>query len=262
MKLGIVGNGVVGSATAGAWTEFADVKVWDLDTNKRTHERYDVLHADVVFVCLPTPAGEDGTLDTHALDAFFSDLPEEARRTTYAIRSTLNVGDTDALQQRHRLPKLLHFPEFLTARTARVDAMCPSRHVVGTAMESTGGTQCILGDALRKRFPGVHTYFMSARESEFVKLMQNAFFATKIAFFNEACNKAEEAHVRWPNVLEAVLADGRIAHSHTQVPGPDGKRGFGGTCLPKDLAAFAQIGHSLAYVAEAALLRNNVKDRT
>ena len=80
---------------------------------------------------------------------------------------------------------------------------------------------------------------MSSDESEAVKLFQNSFFAVKVAFWNECNQLASKLGLDWQVVMNAILADGRISPSHTNVPGPDGKYGFGGECLPKDLASLA-----------------------
>ena len=50
----------------------------------------------------------------------------------------------------------------------------------------------------------------------------------------------------WDTVIEGFVRDGRVGHSHTQVPGPDGKLGFGGSCFPKDIQALINFGDSLS----------------
>jgi UDP-glucose 6-dehydrogenase len=89
-----------------------------------------------------------------------------------------------------------------------------------------------------------------------VKLLQNGFFAVKVAYWNEARALADKLGLDWADVHGAVMTDGRIHPSHTQVPGPDGCRGFGGTCLPKDLAQLVHHLEAEAYVTGAALHRN------
>ena len=101
---------------------------------------------------------------------------------------------------------------------------------------------------------------MSSDESEAVKLFLNGFFSVKVAYFNEVNALASRLDLNWDNILKGLLSDGRVAHSHTQVPGPDGKFGFGGTCLPKDLANLVHCLESngcMAQVTYAALLRNH-----
>ena len=100
------------------------------------------------------------------------------------------------------------------------------------------------------------------------KLVCNSFFAVKVAFFNEIREWADAEGVDWEALMQAVLSDGRIAHSHTQVPGPDGKRGFGGACLPKDLSNTIMLMEDanrptplVAIICYAAMSRNEDRDR-
>lgn len=235
MKIGIIGGGVVGRATARCWMEYGEVRVYDVDARRSTHSEEDVLGCDVVFVCLPTPQRQ-GWLecDTSCLDEFFARHAGSA--VNFVIRSTVPVGYTRAAAQAFSLPNVCHSPEFLTARCAVTDAQIPSRNIVGFVSSS----QCPakLAEMYQGRFAGVPVLTMLSDESEMVKLTLNSFFAVKVAFFNEAKSLADRLGVSWQAVLTGVLSDGRVAHSHTQVPGPDGKGGFGGACLPKDLASF------------------------
>ena len=71
--------------------------------------------------------------------------------------------------------------------------------------------------------------------AEMIKYMNNCFFATKVSFMNEMKLVAEKCNVDWETAVEGFVSDGRIGHSHIQVPGPDGKNGFG--VMLDDLAA-------------------------
>jgi UDP-glucose 6-dehydrogenase len=108
---------------------------------------------------------------------------------------------------------------------------------------------------------------MTSDESEFVKLMQNAFSAVKISFFNEMWRFANAKELDWERCLTALLAGGWVNPMHTSVPGPDGRRGFGGACLPKDLANLIQCMYDVGItgpglsVCNAARVRNNQLDR-
>lgn len=271
--VGVVGNGVVGNATARAFMEHAEVRVYDAVPERRTHPLTHpgpgraVLDCDVVFVCLPTPMGADGRCDLSAVDGFFRDVttradvsPEAVREAGYVLRSTVPVGTTRRLAREYGLPNLLHCPEFLTARCAATDAQLPARNVVGYPTWECGANP--LPDLLRRRFPGVPLHLVTSDESEFVKSAQNSFFAVKVSFWNEARSLADRHGLDWGRVMDAVLADGRIAHSHTRVPGRDGF-GFGGSCLPKDLSSFAcQLADAgLRNDVTAGALARNADDR-
>jgi UDPglucose 6-dehydrogenase len=79
---------------------------------------------------------------------------------------------------------------------------------------------------------------MSLAAASMVKYCENTFLATKVAFFNHVYDLCASAGVDYNTVRDALYMDTRISTSHMQVPGPDGNRGFGGHCFPKDTEAF------------------------
>lgn len=232
MKIGVVGNGVVGHATARSYTEFHEVRVHDLRPERSTHTLDEVLDCDLIFVCLPTPQLRDGlACDLSVINAFFSSVPNDRN---YVLRSTVPIGTTRLLRLQYGIESLCHSPEFLTARCAVADAMLPSRNIIG-------GHFCdastLLAELYEKRFPGIPLLLMSSDDSEAVKLFLNAFFAIKVSAFNEFRRLADAAGLHWNVVRDGMLSDGRLTPNHTQVPGHDGKWGWGGECLPKDTAS-------------------------
>jgi UDPglucose 6-dehydrogenase len=72
--------------------------------------------------------------------------------------------------------------------------------------------------------------------------MNNCFFATKVSLLNEYYRLAKSINVDWRTAMHGFAADGRVGDSHMQIPGPDGKLGFGGSCFPKDINAFIHLG--------------------
>lgn len=258
--IGIVGNGTVGGATARVWMEYANVKVYDIEPTKRSHTLNDALNADYVFVCLPSPQRLDSMdMDLSVIEGFFASC--YGKTTQFILRSTVPIGTTNTLCQKYGL-SIIHYPEFLTERTAYVDACCPSRSILGVPYCSSDIVA--ISALLKTRFPGAPLLIMNSDESELIKLAQNAFFATKIAFFNELKKLVNyERLIRWDQILEGLLSDGRICQSHIKVPGPDGRYGFGGTCLPKDTAclAYKMIERGLDPTVLTAVLRRNIFDR-
>ncbi len=269
MKLGVIGGGTVGRATARCFVEHAEIRVYDVVKERATHNLYDTLCCNIVFLCLPTPQKENSLeCDTSAIDNFFVNLIHSAwhylRETTcFVLRSTVPIGTTRRLREQFRVPNLLHSPEFLTARCAITDAQIPARNIIGVCTEELKESHHLLAELYKKRFPGVTTFVMFSDESEAVKLILNSFFAVKVAYFNEVRQLADKLQLNWEAIMAGVLSDGRIAHSHTQVPGRDGF-GFGGACLPKDLAnlisCIQDCDEDLADVCMAAYSRN-LRDR-
>jgi len=246
MKIGIIGKGFVGNAIFQGLNHYYDLKVYDIDPKRSTHEFEDVIGSEIVFLCVPTPMHKDtGDCDLSYIESVFEKvvkLPETS--CTFVIKSTVPVGTTKKLNQKYQEKiKIIHSPEFLTARTAATDFICPSRHIVGG--ETENGTD-ILKQIYEERFPGVPCQTMTSDESEFVKYFANCFFATKVSYFNEMAIFARAHGLDWDKVIQGVMSDGRIGISHYQVPGFDGSFGFGGTCFPKDINAliksFEEVG--------------------
>lgn len=261
MKLGIIGGGVVGRANARAFIEHvSEVCVYDTDATRRTHSLQEAMSCDLIFVCLPTPQRVPSLeCNTVFLEDFFASCA--GSRANLVLRSTVPVGFTRKMREKHDLPNLCHSPEFLTARCSLVDAQMPSRNVIGGNSVSAS----LLQELYIKRFPHVPLFVMSSDESEAVKLFCNSFFAVKIGVFNELYQFAAAKKLNWQRIHEAMMADGRICPSHTLVPGPSGKTGFGGACLPKDLANLitcVQEENQLPYITMAAHVRNQIDVRS
>ena len=93
-----------------------------------------------------------------------------------------------------------------------------------------------------KSIPVIETNYETA---ELIKYMNNCFFATKVSFMNEMKLVADKCGVDWNVAVDGFIRDGRIGHSHLNVPGHDGKFGFGGSCFPKDIQAMIDFGKIL-----------------
>jgi UDPglucose 6-dehydrogenase len=217
---------------------------------------------DIIFMCVPEAIIEQ---------VFYQAQVYGYPHKNFVLKSTVPVGTTRRLREKYGLVNLVHSPEFLTARCAVADACLPSRNIVGFPYGyppyGDGGDPDQLHELhpvvnlYIKRFPGVPCLVMRSDESEMVKLVLNGFFAVKVAYWNEVRRLGDSYHVNWSNVMSGVLSDGRLTPDHTRVPGPDGKRGFGGTCLPKDLRqlidCIEEAGQS-APVCRAAMNRNKI----
>lgn len=252
MKIGIVGGGTAGRATARAWQEHCDeVRTCDMLRERATHSKFDILSwADLIFVCLPETEVEQ----------FFGSLDHTDVNANFVLKSTVPIGTTRHLAEKYGLTNLVHSPEFLTERCAVWDAQNPARNIIGIPGFDGAARHPYPGELLcelcEKRFPGVQTIFMSSDESEAVKLFVNAFAAAKVSLFNEFRSLADALKLDWDRIIEGVLSDGRIGNEWTKVPGPDGKRGFGGKCLPKDLEMLCrlfgenEVSNPVTYAAE------------
>ena len=227
VSVGIVGNGFVGNAVYQNLRDKARCKVYDVDKNRSLSSLEEVIQQDFIFVCLPTPMKIDGSCDLSILDKFFEELPEHLTGT-FVIKSTVPVGTTKKYTERHNV---IHNPEFLTARNAVEDYAKAERNIVGGTKELCVDFTCFFEAC----FPKIPSIIVTSDESEAIKYFSNVFLAYKVAYFNKIFDFCKATNMNYNNVRQGVTADHRIGKSHTQVPGIDNDRGFGGTCFPKDL---------------------------
>lgn len=245
-SIGIIGNGFVGSALAEGFKHYTDVKIHDADERRSSHSLNQVLKSDITFIAVPTPMSikNNGKCNLSIVHSVFKQASNIETKTIFVIKSTVPIGTTSSLQEKYRNLTILHSPEFLTARTAKLDFITPSRNIVGypkkfyTKLDSRPNSVLEL---YNERFPGVSNQLMTSEESETVKYIANCFFSVKISYFNEIKLLCDKLDLDWEKVTEGVLSDGRIGISHYQVPGHDGKAGFGGTCFPKDINSLINI---------------------
>ena len=246
LKVGVVGGGFVGRAMGALAGPTIEVTIYD-----KTAERCvpsgtvleDLCACNVVFFCIPTPMRSSGTCETkmlHEAVESFRTLPSYRQDTLLLIRSTVPVGTSTSFGCHY-------FPEFLTERNAILDFSSATEWIVGTlpVSESDGEQhtrfQRTLEDLRAKAVRGgqiacASLTFLQNEEAELCKLFRNAFLATKVSLCNEFASFALAKGLSYERVRKAFIKDGRIGSSHTQVPGPDGREGFGGTCLPKGRA--------------------------
>lgn len=266
MKIGIIGNGFVGNATGLFKSEGVQVLIYDKDPNRRdppSTELIDFFDCDFVFVCVPTPMNDDGSCHTQIVESCVYELSMVGvRDENIIVRSTVPVGFCESLG--------VHFmPEFLTESNWVEDFKSNKAWVFGADSVFNTLAKSKFRDliSLAKSFGSIENddiYFCSSKEAELTKLTRNAFLATKVSFFNEIYDYCEKEEVDFNTVAELTSLDKRIGPSHTQVPGPDGERGYGGTCFPKDISSLNhqmnQVGME-PYIVEAAKARNIQVDR-
>jgi len=239
-KVGVIGNGFVGESQAYAFSPVADVKIFDINPIKSTHTLLEVLSQDFIFVCLPTPMKENGEQDNSYIENFFSNIGLYNTNAIFILKSTVLPGTTKQLIDKHKF-NIVFCPEFLTEKTAKLDMLTQSRIVVGGEEEL-----CLkVLDLFIERFGKKHYIMTDSTTAEFIKYMANTFLAVKVSVVNEFYRLATELGVEWNDALEGFVSDPRIGNSHTQVPGHDGKLGFGGTCFPKDINALITMGKEL-----------------
>ena len=249
MKIGIIGNGFVGSSVAFGFSPQTgcdtDVMIYDKDKFKSTHSLIDVVNeSDFIFVSVPTPSNKDGSINIDIVEDVFDEMNQHnyRRDNIFLLRSTTVPGTTRKIQNNCRKLKIVFNPEFLTERSAKFDFINQARVILGGDKEDCDKVE----ELYRWRFgESISVIKTDYETSEMIKYMNNCYFATKISFLNEMYRIAEQCGVDWDVATEGFVRDGRVGHSHMNVPGPDGKFGFGGSCFPKDIQAMISFAKSM-----------------
>lgn len=245
-KVGIIGNGFVGEALAFAFSSVSEIFVYDIDPLK-SKDNLDQIHScDFVFVCVPTPMCVDGSQDL----SFVENVFKFSKKTPiYILKSTVLPGTTDYLVKKYPELNLVFSPEFLTERTAKLDMLTQSRIVLGGNLRIVDQVEKLF----TLRFKNKNIIRTDSRTAELIKYMNNTFFATKVSIMNEFKLLSDKIGANWEDALHGFVADGRVGDSHTNVPGHDGKLGYGGTCFPKDVNAL------LSFAKKNKIILNTIK---
>lgn len=249
VTVGIVGGGFVGSAIARVFMQYTDVRVYDLDARRRTHNLNQVCQQDVIFVCLPTPMRPDGAVDDSIVDDALAQI--EANSPSWkpvVLKSTLPPESLYHLAEKYRESICLIFsPEFLTERTAEYDLQQSTRFIFGSQLDDSDDhpVRDLVDLLFEQRFPLVPRHWVSLAAASLVKYFTNVFFATKIALMNEFHAVAENWHQSGAEVVNLMMLDSRIGRSHWLVPGHDGQLGFGGHCFIKDLHGYVHAARDV-----------------
>ena len=197
--------------------------------------------AEVIFLALPTPPGEDGSADLSYILKVAEQLGSMIEKYTIIVdKSTVPVGTADKVHaiiaKKARCAfSVVSNPEFLREGFAISDFMKPDRVVIGTE----DATARKVMERLYKPFvrQGNPIIFMDAKSAELTKYAANAFLATKITFMNEIANYCELVGANVDQVRIGIGSDERIGKRFL-FPGI----GYGGSCFPKDVQALVKAG--------------------
>jgi len=257
MKIGIVGNGFVGSSVAFGFSPQtgceAKLRIYDKDEFKSTHSLIDVVNeSDFIFISVPTPSNSDGSINMDIVEDIFDEMNQVNcnRNNIFLLRSTVTPGTTRKIQKNCKKLNIVFNPEFLTERSAKFDFINQARFILGGKQMDTDKVEKLYRWRFGESIPVIKTNYETA---EMIKYMNNCYFATKVSFLNEMYQVAEKCGVDWGVAVDGFIRDGRIGHSHLHVPGPDGKFGFGGSCFPKDVQALINFTESIG--VEPSVLR-------
>ncbi|GGM99322.1 UDP-glucose 6-dehydrogenase [Dyadobacter beijingensis] len=278
MKIAVVGTGYVGLVTGTCFAETGNqVTCVDIDVRKverlqkgeipiyepgldvlfdrnvaegrllfTTNLAEGIKDAQVIFLALPTPPGEDGSADLKYILKVADDLgPILDQYAVIIDKSTVPVGTAEKVRAAVAKNAKVDFdvvsnPEFLREGVAVEDFMKPDRVVVGTTSEKAKKVMEKLYAPLVRQ--GNPVIFMDERSAEMTKYAANSFLAMKITFMNEIANLCEKVGANVDDIRRGIGTDSRI-----------GKRflfagiGYGGSCFPKDVQALAKTSKDYDY---------------
>ncbi len=295
MNIAVVGTGYVGLVTGTCFAETGNhVTCVDIDVNKvkrlrdgelpiyepglevifERNTRQGRLHfttelkaavdeAEVIFLALPTPPGEDGSADLSYILGVADDLSKII--TDYKVvvdKSTVPVGTGEkvyaALASRldPALFDVVSNPEFLREGVAVEDFLKPDRVVIGSTSEKASKIMKTLYDPFVRQ--GNPIYFMDLRSAEMTKYAANSYLAARISFMNEIANLCDRVGANVEMVRKGMGSDSRIGKRFL-FPGV----GFGGSCFPKDVQALSKTAnqHDYDFKILDAVLSVNQKQR-
>ena len=229
-KVGVIGNGFVGEAISFAFSSVSDMYIYDTNPLKSLDDLESVHSCDFVFICVPTPMFQDGSQDLSYVENTFE---KATSKPVYILKSTVLPGTTQSLFEKYSNIKIIFSPEFLTERTAKLDMLTQSRIILGGDSILTEKVKILFN----QRFKIKNIIQTDSKTAELTKYMNNVFFASKVSIMNEFKLLCDKIGANWEDALKGFVSDGRIGDSHLNVPGHDGKLGYGGTCFPKDVNA-------------------------
>lgn len=243
LRLGIVGHGFVGKAVDFGFCRNVEKLIVDplLDTKVS-----DLLQHDpkIVFIAVPTPSHDDGSIDSTVLEGVFREVNSTCPRATLVVKSTCTPDIIDRLTA---IGSFVYNPEFLTEAHANHDFVNPSSLILGASGKNNDQLEEVKyayeEHSSCKKCPVILT---SAKNAAFIKYATNTFLATKVVFFNELKKLYDASgENNWAMMTGALTYDTRMGWSHMLVPGPDGRKGFGGACFPKDTEALLRYAETL-----------------
>ena len=219
--------------------------------------------AEIIFLALPTPPGEDGSADLSYILGVAEELGKIMTEFKVIVdKSTVPVGTAEKVKAAISSNTNIEFavvsnPEFLREGFAVSDFMKPDRVVLGTSSERAIKVM----EKLYKPFvrQGNPIYFMDEKSAELTKYAANSFLATKITFMNEVANFCELVGADIDKVRVGIGSDTRIGKRFL-FPGI----GYGGSCFPKDVQALVKSGNDVGYSFEIlnSVIRINQSQKT
>lgn len=251
LNIGIIGLGYVGKAIRFAYEDknITDrVYTYDIDpdTSPNCASTEEVVQfADIIYVCVPTPMSNKGVCDLSIVEKVVKQICKSNTKKIIVLKSTVVPGTTERLQAQYPQHSIFFCPEFLTEKNYLDDYLNQDLMIIGVPKNAYRSLAEHVLEEQTSVCSVKHVTVMDVTTAELYKYVANNFLATKVSFANEMENIAQELGVKWDDITDIIIHDTRMGQTHWNVPGPDGHRGFGGTCFPKDINATITFANSL-----------------
>ena len=255
-SIGIIGQGFVGTAVREGLSPAFNIETYDKFKDSTCNSIEELCaKVKIIFVCLPTPMRKDGTCDLSIVKSTIMEIDSFSSDHIAVIKSTVIPGTTRELNEECENLQVIFNPEFLTEANYIDDFKNQTRIIIGGPRP--GSTK--IKNLYRKVFYNTPIIKTGSDTAEMVKYFLNCFLAVKVSFANEMKDVCDKVDIDYDKVVEYALYDTRIGRTHFSTPGPDGKRGFSGSCFPKDInamIAFMEQNEIESFVLSSAWNKN------
>lgn len=253
IKLGFIGYGFVGKAMHTAFEHNCLAYIVDPAKNPTPtiHEMVWSFKPTVIFVSLPAPTLEDGSVDISIIRNVLQELVDQTYEGIVVLKSTVppeKINDlyeefaNDTVFQKKGPLRFVYSPEFLREQFAKDDVLnAKSIILAGNWQDCMKLKEIYTNHSHIKTRPTFR--LVDYRVASMIKYAVNSFLAMKVTFMNQMYQLYGDVYDHsvsiedWEEFVAALTDDPRIGVSHNMVPGPDGQYGYGGTCFPKDVKA-------------------------